>query len=378
MTNLSSLPTPSAVIDHAKLQHNIARLAAHLSVLGVGLRPHHKTLKSIEPLRMALKGQPGGVTVSTLREAEQCVEHDIMDITYAVGISADKLDRVATLNRKGARISVLLDSLEQARAVAGFTNDTNRPIEALIEIDSDGHRGGLQPSDPLLTEIGSILNAAPTAVLRGVLTHAGESYSCFTAESLEAMAHQERDAAVEASRSLTAAGLPCPVISVGSTPTVLSAQDLRGVTEVRAGVYMTFDLVMAGIGVCTVDEIALTVLATVLGHQPSKGWVITDAGWMAMSRDRGTAAQPVDHGYGLVCDIDGNVISDVLMSSTNQEHGIITARSEEPLDVTRFPIGTRFRILPNHACATGAMHDHYSVVDPSGDVVELWDRVRGW
>jgi len=130
--------------------------------------------------------------------------------------------------------------------------------------------------------------------------------------------------------------------------------------------------------VCTVDEIALSVLATVIGHQADKGWVITDAGWMAMSRDRGTAAQPIDQGYGVVCDIGGNAIDGAIMSSVNQEHGIITARARDRLDVTRFPIGTRVRILPNHACATGAMHDYYSVIDTSGSVIEQWGRVRGW
>src|SRR5215831_7006207 len=73
----------------------------------------------------------------------------------------------------------------------------------------------------------------------------------------------------------------CASVSVGSTPTALSARHLEGVTEVRAGVYVFFDLVMHNVGVCSLDDIALSVVTTVIGHQPEKGWVIVDAGWMA-------------------------------------------------------------------------------------------------
>jgi D-serine deaminase-like pyridoxal phosphate-dependent protein len=160
----------------------------------------------------------------------------------------------------------------------------------LIEIDSDGHRSGVKPDDAVLLDIGRILEGGGTQ-LRGIMTHAGDSYNCDTVEKIRAMAVRERDAVARCAARLRAAGLPCPIVSVGSTPTATYSEDLTGVTEVRAGVYMFFDLVMAGLNVCKVDDIAVSVLATVIGHQPDKGWIITDAGWMAMSRDRGTAAQ---------------------------------------------------------------------------------------
>ncbi|PMY05464.1 alanine racemase, partial [Pseudomonas sp. GW460-13] len=122
----------------------------------------------------------------------------------------------------------------------------------------------------------------------GVMTHAGSSYDLDTLAALAAMAEQERAGCVRAATRLREAGLPCAEVSVGSTPTALSAASLEGVTEVRAGVYVFFDLVMRNVGVCTEDEMALSVLTTVIGHQPEKGWAIVDAGWMAMSRDRGT------------------------------------------------------------------------------------------
>ena len=182
-----------------------------------------------------------------------------------------------------------------------------------------------------------------------------------------------------AARTLKEAGHDCPVISVGSTPTAHHATDLSGVTEVRAGVFVFFDLVMAGIGICSVDDIALSVLATVIGHQRDKGWILVDAGWMAMSRDRGTAKQDVDQGYGLVCDRDGRPYGDLILIDANQEHGIIALRPGASGTLPDLAVGDRVRILPNHACATGAQHDRYHVVRDGSDAVEaVWPRFGGW
>ena len=139
-----------------------------------------------------------------------------------------------------------------------------------------------------------------------------------------------------------------------------------------------FDLVMAGIGVCRTDEIALSVLATVIGHQKDKGWTLTDAGWMAMSRDRGTARQPVDQGYGLVCDTSGRLLGNMLMIDANQEHGILAARPGATSDAIHLPLGTQVRILPNHACATAAQFPGYQVLDAGQRVTDFWPRFYGW
>ncbi len=212
-----------------------------------------------------------------------------------------------------------------------------------------------------------------------MLTHAGASYGARGAAALARCAEEERRAVVDAAATLRAAGLPCPVVSIGSTPTAHHAVDLAGVTEVRAGVFVFFDLVMAGVGVCTVDDIALSVLATVIGFQREKGWILTDAGWMAMSRDRGTARQEVDQGYGVVCDLAGRPYADLIVAEANQEHGIIAVRPGSSATLPDLAIGDRVRILPNHACSTGAQHSAYNVVRGASPVVEAeWPRFGGW
>ena len=249
---------------------------------------------------------------------------------------------------------------------------------ALIEIDSDGHRSGVKPGDPALIEIGRRLHQRRGTELRGVMTHAGDSYNCDSVEAIRAMAERERAAVDDCARNLRAAGLPCPIVSVGSTPTATFAQRFDGVTEVRAGVYMFLDLFMAGLGVCGLEDIALSVMTSVIGHQPDRNWIITDAGWMALSRDRGTARQRVDQGYGVVCDFAGRPIDDLIVAETNQEHGIVAARDGSRVDLARFPVGTLLRVLPNHACATAAQHAHYNVIAHEPVVEAVWPRFNGW
>ncbi|MEU5272500.1 DSD1 family PLP-dependent enzyme [Streptomyces hygroscopicus] len=378
---LADPDTPFAVVDVHKTLRNIERLATRADRLGVTLRPHVKTAKSLDLAALMHGGARCPVTVSTLAEAEAFADGGYTDITYAVGIDPHKLPRVIALLRRGVRLRVLLDSPEQARSVADAAHRAGIAIPALIEIDCDGHRGGLTTDAPALIETGRLLHRA--GCLDGVLTHAGESYVAHTPEEQRLAAKNERDTAVAAAGKLRAAGLPVAVVSVGSTPTAHAAEDLTGVTELRAGNYVFFDLVMAGLGVCRIDDLALSVVVTVIGHRPEHGWIVTDGGWMAMSRDRGTAGQPQDQGYGLVTDLNGTLLGNLVMTAASQEHGTLTTRDgTTPPDL---PIGTRLRILPNHACATAAQHHGYHIIDsarsgagPAPAIEAFWPRVTGW
>ena len=374
---LELLETPSLVLDATVLERNVERMRARVASHGVALRPHVKTPKSIEVSRLTLAHPSGPITVSTLKEAEVYFAHGVTDILYAVPIAPGKLGHVADLRRRGAAFQILVENVDTARAVVSGQREFGLTLPTLIEIDSDGHRSGLPPGDPRVLEVAEVLRSGSVPVL-GVMTHAGSSYQCRSHDELRAKAEQERAAVVTSAEVLRRSGHAAPVVSVGSTPTALFAEDLTGVTEVRAGVYVFFDLVMVGLGVCGLDEIAISVLATVIGHRVDKGWLVIDAGWMATSRDRGTAKQAVDQGYGAVCDLDGRPIPDLIVADATQEHGIVAQRGGQPVDLARYPVGTLFRILPNHACATAAQHSEYQVVRGGREVEAVWGRFSGW
>lgn len=375
---IGALATPALLLDRDRLDRNLDRLSTRMTARGIVLRSHMKTAKSIDVARRAYRSGPGPITVSTLAEAEYFARHGFRDITYAVGLAPHTAERAMRLRKAGIDLKVLLDSPEQAAMLGAAGRTAGARPSAFIEIDCDGHRGGLTATDPKLIAVAAALAEAGVK-LTGVLTHAGESYSLSMPAALVAAAENERTLAVAAATTLRAAGHECPVVSVGSTPTAHFAEDLTGVTEMRAGVYMFFDLVMHGVGVCTTDDIAISVLTTVIGTKPEKGWILVDAGWMALSRDRGTAAQRVDQGYGLVCDVAGKIYPDLIVSQASQEHGILAIRPGSAHALPNLPSGAKVRILPNHACATASQHGLYNVVSAGSDAIHArWPRLRGW
>ncbi|MBR8314079.1 DSD1 family PLP-dependent enzyme [Burkholderia dolosa] len=375
--NFESLNTPAALIDVARMNRNIERMQQRMNALGVRFRPHVKTTKCAQVVDAQMKAGARGITVSTLKEAERFFAGGIRDIVYAVGIAPSKLPQALALRRQGCDLKIVADSVACADAIVAFGREHAERFDVWIEIDVDGHRSGIAPDGDRLLPVATTL-ANGGMQLGGVIAHAGSSYDYDTHDELVRIAEQERAGCVRAAERIRAAGLPCDVVSIGSTPTALAAEHLEGVTEVRAGVYVMFDLVMHNVGVSDTSEIALSVLTTVIGHQSDKGWAIVDAGWMAMSRDRGTQRQKRDFGYGLVCAENGDVLGDYLLSGANQEHGIVSRAGTPDRDIAqRFPIGTRLRILPNHACATGAQHPAYHAVGPDGRI-DTWPRFYGW
>ncbi|SAK44218.1 alanine racemase [Caballeronia hypogeia] len=374
---IESLNTPAALIDVGRMRRNIDRMQSQLDRLGVRFRPHVKTTKCRNVVDAQIAAGAQGITVSTLKEAEQFFDAGIRDIVYAVGMAPSKLGQALALRRKGCDLKIVADSLLAANAIATFGREHGERFEVWIEVDVDGHRSGIQVEDDVLIDVARAL-VEGGMMLGGVLAHAGSSYEYDTREALVKIAEQERSLTVRAAERLRAAGFACPVVSIGSTPTALSAEHLEGVTEVRAGVYVLFDLVMRNVGVCEISDIALSVLTTVIGHQEEKGWAIIDAGWMAMSRDRGTQRQARDFGYGQVCAADGTVLGDYIVSGANQEHGIVSRLNSTDTNIAdTFPVGTLLRIVPNHACATGAQHPEYHAVGDDGSV-ETWPRFYGW
>lgn len=359
-TELTTVPTPALVVERGIVTRNAARMKARAASLGVRLRPHLKTVKSAEIASFAVDGQ--GAAVSTLREASYFAAHGHEDLVLAVCVTPSRLDAVAALQEQGATVRVITDDLEVAEAIARHP----ARLRAWIEIDCGGARTGVAPEGEALLGLAQALGDR----CDGVLTHAGHSYGAHDAATLTAIAEEERSGAVHAAERLREAGVACPHVSVGSTPTAAYAEHLEGVTELRPGVYLFGDLFQVGLGVCAPEDQALTVLTTVMSARP--GQVVVDAGGLALSKDRSTSGTPFDAGYGVLCDLEGVPLPGrPVVSDVHQEHGIVRAE-------TSLRVGDRVRVQVNHACMTAAAYDHYWVVDGGGTVVDRWWRCNGW
>jgi D-serine deaminase-like pyridoxal phosphate-dependent protein len=375
--HLADLPTPALVLDRARLRRNIQAMTERYKKLGVRLRPHLKTAKSVDVARMAVSGHFGGITVSTLKEAAHFAAHGFRDILYAVCIAPAKLEQAAALIRSGVALTIITDDLAAAKAIAARGAELGVVFDVLIEVDCGEHRSGIPVEWDMLLAIGGALHAGPGSRLAGIMVHAGHSYACRSLDAVAEIAETERAAGVRAAERLRAAGLPAAAVSMGSTPTALHGRNYEGITEVRCGVYMFGDLFQSEIGSCGPGDIAVSVLSSVIGQRRSENRVLIDAGFLALSKDRSTANTPHDVGFGRVADLSGGLgLGDVTVVGVHQEHGMVEGRA--PLPFERLPVGARVRVLPNHACITSAAYDRYHVIDGSDEVVAVWRRCNGW
>jgi D-serine deaminase-like pyridoxal phosphate-dependent protein len=374
---LNQLETPALLLDLDRLERNCARMRERVSALGVALRPHLKTAKSLEVARVAAGAPVKGSTVSTLKEAEYFAHGGHKDILYAAGIVPGKFAHAARImSDTGCDLICVTDSQDVARAAAAFAAEQAITLSFLIEIDCGEHRGGLPALDPQVVALAQTIHAAPGLRLRGVMTHAGHSYGTDKIEAVRRIATEERQAALAAAHAIRAAGVPCEIVSVGSSPTALHADHLDGVTEVRAGIYMLWDLAQHSRHICGVEDIAASVLSSVIGHNVQGGAIILDAGALALSKDITASKFLPAAGYGYVCDaVSGQQLGNLAVSVVHQEHGSVPV--DDPVWFARLPVGSLVRVLPNHACITCAAYEGYDLVR-GGEVVGRWSRVNGW
>jgi D-serine deaminase-like pyridoxal phosphate-dependent protein len=373
--DLLGLETPTLLLDRDRLARNAARMRERCHSLGIALRPHLKTVKSVEVARFA--GVTDRITVSTLKEADYFARAGYRDILYATAIVPGKLAHAARIQREtGCDLILVTDAPEVAAAAAAFATAHDLVLSFLIEIDCGEHRSGLPSADLAIVALARTIAASPRLRLRGIMTHAGHSYGTRDLDQVRAIAASERDAAVAAAAAIRAAGLACEIVSIGSTPTVLYADHLAGVTEARAGIYMFFDLAQLSRGVCAEEDIAVSVLASVIGHNRAGRALILDAGALALSKDIGANTHLPDARYGYVCDpLTLARLGPLAVDGVHQEHGTVTVPDESWF--ARLPVGSPVRILPNHACITCAAYEAYDVISGPA-VVGRWSRINGW
>lgn len=366
-----TLATPCALVDLDAVERNTSRMAERMARLGVRLRPHVKTHKTIEAAKLQVRGHFGGITVSTLAEARFFADAGFRDITWAFPLPPDRVDDVAALSAK-ARVNVLVDHEDALAAIEA----RGARLPAFLKVDCGDHRAGVDPSKPESVAFAARLARSRHVEFLGLLTHAGHSYECRTVGEIRDVARQERDVVVGFADRLRSKGIEVREVSVGSTPTMAHVERLDGVTETRPGNYVFYDAFQAAIGSCAIEDCAFSVLATVAGNYPAQGKLIVTAGALALSKDAGPRHIDPECGYGVIASADGSVrVPHLRLRDLSQEHGQVYGRNAA--DIVEFPVGARLRIIPNHSCLAAACHDTYVVVR-RGEVVAEWRPVRGW
>ncbi|GMF14118.1 unnamed protein product [Phytophthora lilii] len=379
MSSCDWMETPSVVLDEARLRHNIERMQALATSHHVNLRPHAKTHKTREIATMQLAAGACGLTVSKPSEALQFLQGDVpglksVVLAYPVVQSAKVQTVLEAAQKAGVEFLLTVDSPEGVDAAQKAAEACGCKLKLLIHIDVGYHRVGIEEDDPRLLELAQCIDKTDSLEFRGLLSHAGHAYRCKSVAECTEVAETERLIMVRIKEMLESNGISVPVVSVGSTLTEPARKSFEGITEIRPGNYVFLDRTPVRMGLFTVQDVALSILVTVVSS--NKYNFIVDAGSKVLSSDGARSAgefgsscfglafyekdfervvnEPtqnktlLDDGQELVC---------FEVTSLSEEHGWIQKIEGVPSPA----IGDHLVIVPNHSCVVSNLTDKFYV-----------------
>ena len=337
----ADLDTPAVLVDLDRVERNLRRAQDYADRHGIRLRPHIKTHKLVRFAQRQLRLGAVGITCQKLGEAECMAEGGIDDIllTYNL-VGPIKLRRLAALHER-VRIAVVADGEAVVAGYATAFRDPGRPLEVLVECDTGAGRCGVQtPAEAVA--LARRIAAAPGLRFGGLMTFQPRAR------------RRETDAwLAEARERLEAAGLPPATVSAGGTPDLLRAAEITTATEYRPGTYIYSDRMQVAWSHGSLEDCALTVLATVVSR-PTATRAVLDAGSKVLAAD--TAPVP---GHGHVLEYPEAVIT-----ALSEEHAVVDLAVCE----RRPAVGERVRVIPNHVCVVVNLVDRVHLL--RGDRVE--------
>ena len=342
--HLSELDTPVPVVDLDRVEGNITKLQTYLDKHGIRSRPHIKTHKLPALAYKQLEAGAVGITCQKISEAAVMAAAGIKDILISYNIIGKaKIEPLSQL-AKQTNLSIATDNKVALETISKAAERAEKPIKILVEFESGNNRVGVQTPQAAL-KLARDVEEKDWLEFVGLMTYpCGEQAASFIADAKPLF---ER------------ADIEIQVISAGGTPNMWQVNEVKGVTELRAGTYIYNDRNIVGSGAASLEECALHVHATVVSR-PTDDRAVIDAGSKTLSSD--LIKPEYGKGYGLVLEYPEAVIYKL-----NEEHGIIdvSACKSKP------QIGEVIRIIPNHACVVTNLHDEV-VMHRKGAVEGIW------
>lgn len=349
------IPTPALLIDLDAFEWNLAKMSRHLEARRLGFRPHAKTHKCPAIARRLLDAGARGICVAKLSEAEVFAAAGIRGLVVTTAIiGPGKIARAAQLLQLAPDTILSVDDPGNVREISKVASSTGVVIP--LAVDLYFGRTGIAPGKAACHLAGLIASLSHVR-FAGLQAYDASASHTHPFEARTARTHETMAAAVETRRMIERTGLPCPMLSCGSTGTFNIDADLDGITELQPGSFLFMDMDYGRIGGPagdTFDEFrhALTVITTVVSRHGDAA--IVDGGYKAFSTDRPFTPQPVD-------------LEGVTYTWAGDEHG--------RLDLSRagrsINVGDRVEFIPPHCDPTVNLYDQFYAL--RGDRVEdVW------
>lgn len=356
MTLDQQITRPTLLLDAAKAQRHIARMAQKAQASGVRLRPHFKTHQSAEVGEWFRQQGVQAITVSSVQMAHYFAGHGWTDITIAFPVNVREIEEIAALAWQ-VRLGLLVESVETA---VFLHHHLPTPADVWLKIDVGYHRTGIDWQDEsLATAVAQAISAAPQLRLMGLLTHAGHTYQARSAAAVQAIYRQMVARLQSVQTALARHGWQV-AISIGDTPSASVMTDFPGVDEIRPGNFVFYDLMQAQIGACTLEDIAVALACPVVASHPARQQLVLYGGAVHLSREALHGEEGVS--YGRIARLTGAgwQILPYHVVALSQEHGIV--QGDETL-LAETAVGDLLLVLPVHSCLTADLMRGYLTLD---------------
>ncbi len=354
--NTTEIEVPTILVDKQRCRRNIDRILSKAKKSGVTLRPHFKTHQSRLIGNWFKEAGINLITCSSVSMAEYFADDGWKDILIAFPFNVRELSRIKKLCEK-TLLSISIPSAESAKILAAVC-DFN--IDVVIKVDTGyGRSGTLWNDKSELQSITEILDSNNLINLKGIISHAGESYK---AESRDMITEIYSRSAKRMSHTLLSIGKPDLTISVGDTPTASILDTYYGVDEIRAGNFIFYDLMQYSLAVCSLDDIAIVVACPIVDIDRKNKKAVIYGGAVHFSKEY--IALDGQKVFGILAEAGAETwtIPDarLYLSGLSQEHGIITLPEDADFN---YKIGDLVYILPVHSCLTADAIGSYLSTD---------------
>lgn len=365
LSSYQQIETPALLIDNQIMQENLRFMQAKADQYQVKLRPHIKTHRMPELAKLQMQLGAAGITVAKVGEGEVMAEHGLNNIFIANEIvGKTKLERIKAL-QKTARIRIGVDNRYQIDQIEEVFQSAESGLEVLIELEVGENRSGVITDDQLI-DLVKYIKTKQKVVLKGIFSHEGHCYKAKDIDDCLKLAAESQQRTVRTAGIIRSLGVEIDTVSIGSTPSLMQAPLMAGITEIRPGTYIFMD-VGQGSALQDFSKCAATVLTTVIS-KPTEERVVLDAGAKSLTSQNRSGGICATYGYGLVKNS-----ANVRLSGVFDEHGLITDQEFSK----SIQVGDKVEVIPNHICPACNLYEKAYLVADGKYIKEIPVLCRG-
>jgi D-serine deaminase-like pyridoxal phosphate-dependent protein len=337
---IHDLETPSVLIDLDRMENNIHRMQAYCNEHGLAFRPHIKTHKIPAIAKMQLAAGAVGIACQKLTEAQVFIDAGINDIQIPYNIIGEKkANRLVDMSMYN-RVTVSADHPSVVRGLAEAAAARDMTIRIMADLETEIERTGAQPAEVI--ELAKQIDAEEHLHFAGIFVYPSNPSIRPRLQAVLTGLHE--------------AGIGVDSVSGGGTGASLTAHEVPELTELRVGTYVFNDMNTVTHGWATLDDCAMTVMATVVSR-PSQDRAILDSGSKTLAADR------VNDGHGFILEYP-----EAHIYQLNEEHAYVDFSVCEDRPV----IGERVQVIPVHTCVVTNLHNQ--IYGIRGEAIEtVWE-----